>query len=142
MLNNFDITDKLTYYSSRSIDILFVGNPQKTSLGFLLGIVFKGGTDILFQFTGITFNLPYLFCICFGIILLHFPSIFSKHKIDEELETQMYYLRQAQKHGNFSEAEKRRQWRQFVELVFKKTADSLDAAKSLKFEGKTAAKKM
>lgn len=142
MLNNFDTTDKLTYYFSRSIDTLFAGNPQKTSLGIFLGIVCKGGTDILFQFIGITFNFSYLFCISLGIILLHLPSIFSKHKIDEELETMMYYLRQAQKHGNFSESEKRLQWRQFVELVFKKTAENLEAAKSLKAEDKTEAKKM
>ena len=32
----------------------------------------------------------------------------------------MHYLLEAQKHGGFSEDEKRSQWRQFIKLIHKK----------------------
>lgn len=112
--------DQITKLFSKAIDILFINNPQRTSFGILLGIVCKGGTDIALQIIGTSLNITYLLCISAGILILHIPDIFSKHRIDEELETQMHYLRKAQKYGDFAPAEKRSQWRQFIKLIHKK----------------------
>lgn len=126
MLSNLDLYDKVTQIFSRAVDILFINNPQKTSLGVLFGIIIKGTIDIIFQITQYSLNISYVFCICSGIFILHFPSIFSKHRVNEEIETQMHYLRELQKNGNFSDAEERAQWRRLVELVYQKTSIELE----------------
>lgn len=125
-----DTKDKLTYIFSRAIDLLFLSNPQKTSLGVLLGVIIKGGIDIFCQVYDqiynqqLVLNISYSFCIVCGIFLLFIPHLFSKHRIDEDLESLMQYLRKAQKYGNFTETEKRAQWRDFVQLVFKKIGET------------------
>lgn len=125
-----DTKDKLTYIFSRAIDLLFFSNPQRTSLGVLLGVIVKGGIEIFCQVyeqiykQQIVLNISYPFCIGCGIFLLFIPHLFSKHRIDEDLETLLQYLRKAQKYGNFTEAEKRTQWRDFVQLVFEKIGET------------------
>lgn len=112
--------DELTKLFSKAIDIIFINSPQRTSFGILLGIVCKEGTDIIFQLKGISLDIKYTLFICAGILLFHIPDFFFKHRIDEDLETQMHYLLEAQKHGRFSANEKRSQWRQFIKLIHKK----------------------
>ena len=140
LLNNIDTQDKFTQHLSKAIDTLFISNSKKTSLGLLLGVVIKGIIYIILQFLESTLDVPYVFCICIGILLLHSPSVFSKHNIDVDLETQMHYLRKAQKYGNFSETEKRAQWRHFIELVHEKASERIEVTNTPKLEDKTKVK--
>ena len=52
----------------------------------------------------------------------------------------MYYIREAQKYGNFSETEKRAQWRHFIELVHEKTSESIETTGTPKLDNKTKVK--
>lgn len=54
-----DEKDKLTKLFSKAIDIIFINSPQRTSFGILLGIVCKGGTDIIFQLNKISLDIKY-----------------------------------------------------------------------------------
>lgn len=128
MPSNLDLLDKATQLFSRAAEILFIDNPQKTSLGVVLGIIINGTVDIVLQITQYSLNISPIFFICSGIFILHLPSIFSKHRISKDIETPMHYLRELQKNGNFSEAEKRAQWRRLVELVYQKVSVDLENA--------------
>ena len=51
---------------------------------------------------------------------MHSPNLIHKHNYDENLESAIYNLKELQKSGNFSEAEKRRQWRKLVDAYINK----------------------
>jgi len=120
MLNN-DQKDVISKFISRTLDFLFVNNSKGTSFGVLFGIILKQISDLAFFVLSILVRLPYILCITFGIFIFNIPSLFRKHKVDDEIEKAMYYLKKAQSKGNFSEEEKRSQWRDIIELINKKT---------------------
>lgn len=117
MSNGIDQKDKISKILSRSIDIIFISSPKRTSFGILLGVVCKGGTDIICQIINKSLDTTYIFWICAGILVLHVPDFFLKHRIDEKLETEMHYLLEVQKYGNLTQTEMRSQWRQFIKLI-------------------------
>ena len=83
-----------------------------------------------------TLEISIWFFLCFGVLLVHFPSLFKKHRIDEELETKMHYLEEAQKKGDFTQAEKRDQWKKFTTLIYDKIGEPQDDANQSKFDEK------
>lgn len=130
MSNEIDKKDGITKLCSQAIDIIFISNPRRTSFGVLLGIVLKGGTDIAMQVLDKQFDTTYIFWISLGILLFHIPDSFLHHRIDEKLETEMYYLLEAQKHGEFTATEKRAQWRDFIRLIHKFEFDNQEDAEN------------
>jgi hypothetical protein len=74
--------NKITYWLSRALDVLFLYNPQRTSLGIILGcvllfltILFK---PILNRITFLDFsNAPRWGWILLGVLIIHIPSLKS-----------------------------------------------------------------
>lgn len=118
--SGIDKKDQMTKLCTKAIDIIFISSPQRTSYGILLGVALKGGSDIILQLVGKSLDIYYAFCICLGILLFHLPNLFLRHRVDENLETAMHYLIEAQKYGDFSATEKRAQWREFIRLIHEK----------------------
>ena len=50
----------------------------------------------------------------------------TRNAKEEELEIHMHYIEELQKQGNFTEHEKRQQWRDFIALVNQKAAESMN----------------
>ena len=128
MRNKLDSFDAVTKIITKAIDFIFVSNPRKTSLGILFGIIVYGILEVIFTITKLGFSVPLYLCIAGGMFVFNINNIFSKHRIDEDLETQMYYLKEAQKNGNFTPTEKRHQWREYVQIVFSKV-NNIDTSK-------------
>lgn len=137
MSNGIDIADRITKLCSKALDIIFISSPKRTSFGVLLGVIFKGGTDIILQLIDKPISTTYFFWISIGVLLLHIPDFCLKHRVDEELETMMHYLLEAQKHGEFTQTEIRTQWRQFIKLIHERTVASIETGKKEKTEDKS-----
>lgn len=116
--------DKITALLEKNFDTFFIKAPTKTGLGVLLGcILYSIGNNVISQLTTLP-TLPIYFWIALSILVLNFRNLFTNHVIDEELEAKIHYIEMAQKHGKFSSAEQRQQWRNFIRLVAEKaTAD-------------------
>ena len=124
--NKLDIIDKITSLVERALNMLFIRNPTKTSLGVLLGVILHTIVDNLIRITKVTLTFPIYFWIALSVFALHFRSLFTHHAIDEELETQMHYIEEVQKKGHFTEREKRQQWRNYISRVYEKASESMD----------------
>ena len=57
MRDELDKVDESTKTIAKALDVLFLGNPQKTALGVLLGCVVKGISDLFFQLKEISISL-------------------------------------------------------------------------------------
>ena len=126
--NSLNTKDKITSYIYNAIHALTIGNPIKTALGVLLGIVLQGVVDVIFQVANISLNVSLAFYISFGILLLHNKALFKRYNQDEYLETGIHYLTEVQRMGDFTEEEKREQWKKFVETIFKRISESSDGS--------------
>ncbi|MBQ7682413.1 MAG: hypothetical protein IJT31_09440 [Oscillibacter sp.] len=125
--DKLDKVDKATNLAERALDMLLIRNPSKTGLGVLLGVVLHTISDNVIRFTKAAITLPIYFWVAVGILSLNFRNLlFAQHTIDEELEVKMHYIKEAQKNTKFTEREKRQQWRNFIALVNKKAAESMD----------------
>lgn len=124
--NSLDAKDKITSHIYNAIHTLTIGNPTKTALGVLLGIVLQGVIGLILQVVNISLNISFAFYISLGILLLHNKALFKKYIPDEYLETSIHYLTEAQRMGGFTEDEKREQWKKFVETIFKRISESSD----------------
>lgn len=120
MQDKTDFMAQITAAASKAIDALLLRSPVKTAFGVLIGIVGKGLLDIVFKLNELELEVSHVFCIAAGLLLVHFPSLFFRHNYDEGIETAIHYVREIQKNGNFTEAEKRRQWRMLIERAYEK----------------------
>ena len=125
MRDDLDKVDESTKAISKALNVLFLGNPQKTALGVLLGCVIKGLTDFFFQLKESALSLNIFFCIPLGVVILNIKNLWVNYSFDPELEKNMHYLEEAQKRGNFSEREKRQQWRNYVKLIYDKASETM-----------------
>ena len=141
MRDELDKVDESTKTIAKALDVLFLGNPQKTALGVLLGCVIKGVADVLFQIKEIAISLSIFFCIPLGVVILNIKNLWVNYSFDPELEKALHYLEEFQKRGDVPEREKRQQWRRMIKLVFDKASESMDnynAGQSDKDKDRTA----
>jgi hypothetical protein len=144
-----DRIDWLTSIASRVLDILLMKYPTRTGLGLVLGGFFSFAVQLFapalrsikfMDFAG----SPWWGWLSLGVIVMHVPtavSAFRQKPIGNDAIDQAMELIER---GNFSAAEKRRQYRQLVEKVanaaalkqeFQRELKSIE--KSLATEGKT-----
>ena len=135
--DELDKVDKATNLLERALDMLLIRNPTKTGLGVLLGVVLHTVSDNVIRFTKVAVTLPIYFWVALSILALNFRNLFTHHAIDEDLETKMHYIKEAQKNTKFTESEKRQQWRNFIALVNKKALESMDSGQSDKGKDRT-----
>ena len=126
MRDELDKMDELTKTIAKALDVLLIGNPQKTALGVLLGCVLKGVTDLFFQLKEISISLSIFFFIPLGVVMLNIKNLWGNYSFDPELEKAIHYLEELQKRGDIPESEKRQQWRKMIKLVFDKASASMD----------------
>ncbi|MGB5684380.1 MAG: hypothetical protein WBM35_01110 [Candidatus Electrothrix sp.] len=132
-----DKTDLWTKILDRTIDIIFVKYPTRTSLGIALG----GFFDFLIQLFAPTLraiefieltNSPRWGWWLLGTLVMHAPTIISSFrqeligddKIDQALELI--------ERGNFTKAEKRKQYQYLIEQVASNVALKPELKKELK----------
>lgn len=150
-MNNIDRIDWLTSIASRSrvLDILLMKYPTRTGLGLVLGSIFSFAVQLFapalrsikfMDFAG----SPWWGWLSLGVLVMHIPtavSSFRQKPIGNDAVDQAMELIER---GNFSPAEKRRQYRLLVEKVanaaalkqeFQRELKSIE--KSLAAEGKT-----
>ena len=139
--DKLDMMDKITNLAGKAFNMLFIRNPTKTSLGVLLGVILHTIFDNIIRLAKVALTFSIYFWIALSVFALHFRSLFTPHAIDEELETQMHYIEEVQKKGNFTEREKRQQWRNYISTIYKKASESMDnynAGQSDKDKDRTA----
>jgi hypothetical protein len=137
--------DKLDYWSRvvvRAIDFLFLNSPLRSCFGVILGGVAYVGLQAAAQIvTGVdslarVAALPFWYWFFPGLLVTHFRKIISlinkEAVVDESIENAMSVIEM----GNFTDSEKRRRYRELVELVFKrirftdKTQMEIDSAQT------------
>lgn len=140
--NKLDKVDRATNLAERALDVLFIRDPTKTGLGVLLGVVLHTVSENVIRFAKFSVTLPIYFWVALSILALNFRNLlFLPHTIDAELEAEMRLIEEVQKKGNFTEREKRQQWRNFIALVNQKASESMDnynAGQSDKDKDRTA----
>ena len=139
--NKLDKVDEATSLAEKALDMLLIRNPTKTGLGVLLGVVLHTVSENVIRFAKFSVTLPIYFWVALSILALNFRNLFTNHAIDEELETKMHYIKEAQKNGNFTKSDQRQQWRNFIALVNQKASESMDnynAGQSDKDKDRTA----
>lgn len=114
-----DSEDRSNRLLLRAINILLLNNPERTVLGVLLGIVFS----FLFKLFAPTLKTiksidvigaPEVGWVALGIILLNLPTVLAKIVRPPKINEQVDALTRLIEQGNFSDAEKRRMYRDLV----------------------------
>ena len=116
--------DKITAFLYKAINILLIRNPERTAYGIVLGFVLIGAKEALVHLTtGKVMNaiqsINYLSIFCFGILLVRADIILKRQPVDKEIITKFNTIKTTINEANFSEAEKRRLYREFIQRVYK-----------------------
>lgn len=116
--------DKLTALLYKAINILLIKNPERTAYGIVFGFVLIGVQQALGHLTtGKLINaiksIGYVPTFCFGILLVRADIILKRQPVDKEIATKFNTLKMTVNEANFSEAEKRRIYRDFIQRVYK-----------------------
>lgn len=106
--------DRVTKIIERTIDFLFLYNPLNTALGALFGMVLIGLKDILASVKQIVIDVHPVPLVAFGIFIFDIPCLFWGGRLPVNIEQKMKALEELQKRGDFSEEEKRGQWRALI----------------------------
>ena len=115
--------DKITAFLYKAIDILLIRNPEKTSYGIVLGIVLIGVRELMTNLTtGKVMNaiqsINLLSTFCFGILLVRIDVIFKRQPVDKATMIKLNTIKAIINEGNFSETEKRKLFREFIQRVY------------------------
>jgi len=121
-----------TKYVRQAIDFLFIYNRVKTSMGVVLAIVlmfivkifkpFLSKFDAIIDANMLTANTSTIFYLFFGVFLTNFTELFKRKKLDPDIETALFYIRDAQANGKLTETEIRQMYRKLYETVLTRTA--------------------
>lgn len=121
-----------TKYVRQAIDFLFIYNRVKTSMGVVLAIVlmfivkifkpFLSKFDAIIDTNMLTANTSTIFYLFFGVFLTNFTELFKRKKLDPDIETALFYIRDAQANGKLTETEIRQMYRKLYETVLTRTA--------------------
>lgn len=128
--------DNLTLYYRKAINILFLKHPTRTCLGVIFGYCMDCLINLFYpslerlSFINIgSINLVHLIAI--GIFLAHLPTFINfvyKKSYGEESIDQILALIE---NGNFSDDEKRQQYRNLINKVFEDACKDDQFKKSL-----------
>ena len=112
----------------QAVDFFLVDNPVGTSLGLLLGGCLCGlvGAFIELGGQGLEFlrKIKWYVYVALPIIVFNIPNGFRKHRVDRPLETKMHYTEEIMRRGNFTEEERHKIWKDFLEETVKGLAAS------------------
>lgn len=113
--------DKWSSGANSAIEILLTKHQGRTSLGGVLGSAIAFIVDlfspVLYEITIVNFEkMPFYGWIPIGILIMHIPTIFNylstKPSGDESVDETISLI----KKGNFSEQEKRKLYRDLIEV--------------------------
>lgn len=101
-----------SYYARLLLKALLCRYPHRLSLGALTGIVLHVILKVLSPFISgdVGKNLSLLGptqCAIVGVFLFVFPTIFSRHRLSDDLEEKLVSLRRIIEEGNLSPAQRR-----------------------------------
>ncbi|MDJ0601038.1 MAG: hypothetical protein QNJ37_19615 [Crocosphaera sp.] len=148
-MQNIDWLNLGTRIIRIAINILFVGDPIRTSLGIVLGIILKASITIfnpllskynsIADFTSLNNNniFSFLYCGVFGIFLIYLPLIISyillgKRQInDESIEMLFKIIRKGKEEGNLTDEEVQKYYLNVIEKVIEKTQLKQEIQKEL-----------
>ena len=105
------IGDKTSFYFNRAVELLFLSQPTRTSMGIILGVILNGLLSLFepilvdYHFINIQSLKPW-HLIAFGVLVANIRSFFRafrKQSIDDENIDKVFQLIQD---GNFSKFRK------------------------------------
>ena len=108
--------DKVTEYIGKSLNILFISNPKRTSMGILLGVFIDTVRNL---FTPLLKTIKYMDVqavstfnlMISGVFLVNLPLIFKLEKFPPEVERTLMLIKVAKKDGSISQIERRQMYR-------------------------------
>lgn len=133
-MNNEDYWSK---FFDRALDILFAKYPARTGLGIIFGSVISFFTKLFdpalknINFADFS-NAPWWGWLPVGIFIMHFPtiaSLFKQNPIGNDAVDQALDLIER---GNFSQNEKRQQYRLLIDRVSSNVAISKETKNEMK----------
>lgn len=129
--------NKITQILLLAIRFLFVGNPIRTSLGIILGLVLyilisifqPGIKQLLSSYVNVN-TLEVWECMLLGLFLIYVPTIISfigspkKEVLNEDLETVLRLIRLAVDEADLSEKQKRKLYLRLCEKAVEEVSFS------------------
>lgn len=109
-----DKFDTLSKTLSNALNFLFLHNPKYTSFGIVFGVFLYGIRGFFVLNIPSIDKIEWYAFIALGVMLFNIPNISKKYNMNPSIETHIAYLQKIQKEGNFSEKEKRQQWRDLI----------------------------
>lgn len=110
--------DNITKYLARVIDTLFLYNFKGTCSGILFGIFLLSVQDLLALFFPIIGLIKWYGFISFGVLLFNIKPLIKGKYVDPKIEIQLKYVREILNEGNFSNAEKKKIFRDLLKLKY------------------------
>jgi len=111
--------DSLTGIATKALDILFLNNPVRTSMGVLIGVVLWAFSPVFSpafrRLAGLDFSkVPWIGWIAFGVLGVSLKSSPIKTRLPEDVEMLLDLLDKADEAG-ISKVEKRQHYRRILE---------------------------
>lgn len=125
--------DRISGFVKKALDVLFIYNPVKTSVGGFMGVSIDVIIDIFkpmikeiksINLIGIR---PYQW-IALTIFLINLPSLKKKHTYDSSIEDALAYIKEQEEKGIYSEWEIKQMYRNLYKKILNgvKMKNSID----------------
>lgn len=114
---NDDIKAKISERTLIALDSILLQNRKATSFGFLFGIVVLAFRELLSELNAAFSKVAFYGYPLAGVLIFNIPNMFRKHNINPSIESSLRYLKKIHKDGNYSEEEKRLNYRALVQRI-------------------------
>jgi len=133
-MKNGEYLNNISSYLKRKMEILFIKNPEKTSLGVLFGIILHSILEIFktvlkgYEYVIDLSRLTMLELIIFGVFIFNISSILSKKRFPEDIEIVLSLIKDAQTKGKISKIH----IKQMYINLFKKVLENIELNDEIK----------
>ena len=116
-------SDQVTEFFRKAMNILFVSNPQGTSIGVLIGVVLHAFlgllTPLLTPITWIDMSFVKLWHLtALGVLIMNTPAYLRRDKLDPEITHILQFISDQKAAGNISNTVAKEMYKNLIEEVF------------------------
>lgn len=115
--------DKLASALSRTVDIIFLDNPGRTSIGVLSGVVLEGLIRILptgYLPANHLQHLNIFYYIAAGVVFANIPAIFRRRTLPQDIEQALFAIREARRKGILSDMQAKMAYHQLIQSMLER----------------------
>jgi hypothetical protein len=123
--------DDITIFFRKSINFLFVSNPQGTALGVLVGVLFQGVMGVLSPLIEKIISLQITafklwHSISLGVIAFNIKPYLNRNKVDPKIESAIAHIKELEESGKISEVHAKMKWLELSNRVVESVTLKMD----------------